>query len=223
MDETKLIAAAQQGDRNAFNDLVIQYQAMVYNVAYRILGDGDWAADAAQDAFISAFRHMAEFRGGSFKGWLLRIVTNACYDQLRAKKRRPTSPMEVVLDDDPIEISLRDTREPQPPEYIEQQELGQLIQRGLDTLPPDQRTVLVLADIQEMSYDEIAASLRISLGTVKSRLSRGRGRLRDFLQSHAELLPARYRLHREAGGAAGLALWVVEWLAARLSWRDENK
>jgi RNA polymerase sigma-70 factor (ECF subfamily) len=88
MDEGALIAAVQGGDRDAFNQLVVRYQGLAYNVAYRVLGDPDGAADATQDAFISAFRAMARFRGGSFRSWLLRIVTNACYDQLRVKKIR---------------------------------------------------------------------------------------------------------------------------------------
>ena len=87
MDEKVLIEAARQGDVASFNRLVLSYQSMVYNLAYRILGDGDAAADATQDAFISAFRGIGKFRGGSFKSWLMRIVTNACYDQLRHKQR----------------------------------------------------------------------------------------------------------------------------------------
>ncbi|MBC7251685.1 MAG: sigma-70 family RNA polymerase sigma factor, partial [Anaerolineae bacterium] len=88
MDEKTLIAAAQQGDLEAFNRLVLTYQNITYNLAYRILGDADAAADATQDAFLSAYRAITRFRGGSFKAWLLRIVTNACYDQLRIKQRR---------------------------------------------------------------------------------------------------------------------------------------
>ena len=99
MDEQALIASARKGDVRAFNQLVMLYQSMVYNLAYRILSDPDAAADATQDAFLSAFKAMHKFRGGSFKAWLLRIVTNACYDQLRRKQRRPTS----SLDDLPVE------------------------------------------------------------------------------------------------------------------------
>lgn len=213
MDESKLIAAAQGGDRQAFNDLVIQYQTLIYNIAYRIMGEQDAAADATQEAFISAYRSIAGFRGGSFKGWLMRIVTNACYDQLRAQKRRPVAPLDAVLFTDPEETQLQGEREQRPEEYVDQQLLGHLLQRGLATLPPEQRTVVVLADIQEMSYEEVASTLRLSLGTVKSRLNRGRGKLRGFLQENAELLPQRYRLHSEAGGIAGLASLLFEWMA----------
>jgi RNA polymerase sigma-70 factor (ECF subfamily) len=139
---------------------------------------------------------MRKFRGGSFKAWLLRIVTNACYDQLRKKKRRPTS----SLDDLPVEadhsVYLHDPAE-KPDEYVERQELGFTIQAGISTLPVEQRTVLVLSDVQGLSYMEIAEVMDISLGTVKSRLSRGRARLRDYLVEQGELLPAKYRLRDE--------------------------
>lgn len=196
MDEDALIAAAQKGDARAFNQLVILYQGLAYNVAYRILHDPEAAADATQDAFFSAFRAMGKFRGGSFKSWLLRIVTNACYDQLRVKQRRPTS----SLDNLPVEADhtfyLEDTSE-LPDEFVERQELNQVIQVGIAQLPIEQRAVLVLSDVQGLSYQEVADVLDISLGTVKSRLSRGRAKVRDFLLEKGELLPRRYRLSGE--------------------------
>lgn len=211
MDESALIAAAQGGDREAFNRLVVHYQDLAYNVAYRILGDPDAAADATQDAFVSAYQALSGFRGGSFRSWLLRIVTNACYDVLRAHKRHPT----VSLDGDP-ELDWEEWTggEEEPPEdYAERQDLGNVIQLGLQELPDDQRVVIVLSDVHGMAYKEIARTLGISLGTVKSRLSRGREKMREFLQSNAELLPARYRLYSEGGGAAGLMSLFAEWLA----------
>jgi RNA polymerase sigma-70 factor (ECF subfamily) len=196
MDEQALIDSARKGDARAFNQLVLLYQGMAYNVAYRILSDPDAASDATQDAFLSAFKAMRKFRGGSFKAWLLRIVTNACYDQLRRKQRRPTS----SLDDLPVEADhsyyMHDPAE-RPDEYVERQELNQMMQAGISTLPVEQRTVLVLSDIQGLSYKEIAAVTGISLGTVKSRLSRARARLRDYLVQQRELLPSRYRLRDE--------------------------
>jgi RNA polymerase sigma factor (sigma-70 family) len=193
MDEQALIAKARKGDARAFNQLVLLYQSMAYNVAYRILSDPDAAADATQDAFLSAFKAMRSFRGGSFKAWLLRIVTNACYDQLRIKKRRPTS----SLDDLPVETDhtqyLFDPAE-QPDEFVERRELNAMIQMGIATLPEEQRVVLVLSDVQGLSYQEISETMGLSLGTVKSRLSRGRAKVRDHLVQQRELLPARYRL-----------------------------
>ena len=193
MDEQALIASARKGDARAFNQLILLYQTMVYNLAYRILSDPDAAADATQDAFLSAFKAMRKFRGGSFKAWLLRIVTNACYDQLRSKQRRPTT----SLDDLPVETDhttyLRDPAK-LPDELVERQELNRVIQEGILALPVEQRLVLVLSDVQGLPYQEIAQVTGISLGTVKSRLSRGRAKLRDYLQDRGELLPARYRL-----------------------------
>lgn len=211
MDESALIAAARGGDREAFNRLVVHYQDLAYNVAYRILGDPAAAADATQDAFISAYQALSGYRGGSFRSWLLRIVTNACYDVLRAHKRHPT----VSLDADPeLDWEEWTEGEEEPPEdYAERQDLGNVIQLGLQELPDDQRVVIVLSDVHGMAYKEIARTLGISLGTVKSRLSRGREKMREFLQSNAELLPARYRLYSEGGGAAGLMSLFAEWLA----------
>jgi RNA polymerase sigma-70 factor (ECF subfamily) len=194
MDEKALIVAAQQGDVDAFNRLVLAYQNMVYNLAYRILSDGDAADDATQDAFLSAYRAIGRFRGGSFKAWLLRIVTNACYDQLRVKQRRPTVPIEALLVSDPESGPLFADEGEQPEEYVLRRELSGVIQVGIGTLPADQRVTLVLSDIQGFSYQEIAEITDTSLGTVKSRLSRARARLRDFLLERGELLPARYRL-----------------------------
>jgi RNA polymerase sigma factor (sigma-70 family) len=193
MDEQALIASARKGDVRAFNQLVMLHQTMVYNLAYRILSDPDAAADATQDAFLSAFKAIGRFRGGSFKAWLLRIVTNACYDQLRRKQRRPAS----SLDDLPVEADhttyLRDPAR-LPDEVVERHELNRVIQAGISTLPTDQRVVVVMSDVQGLSYNEIADATGLSLGTVKSRLSRGRAKLRDYLQEQGELLPSRYRL-----------------------------
>ncbi len=196
MDEKAFILAAQKGDLAAFNQLVRAYQTQVYRTAYRVLGDGASAEDATQDAFVSAFKHIRGYRGGSFKAWLLRIVTNACYDQLRAKQRRPTASLDALLidSDDPAPGADRAAPE-SPQEFTERRELGDAIQHGLETLPPDQRVTLVLIDIEGFSYNEVAAATGANLGTVKSRLSRARAALRDFMIAREELLPARYRLH----------------------------
>jgi len=198
MDEQALIHAAQQGDVAAFNQIVRAYQAQVYRTAYRVLGDQAAAEDATQEAFISAFKHIRAYRGGSFKAWLLRIVTNACYDQLRAKQRRPTASLEAILLDADNPAPGIDRAAPESPQdFIERQELGATIQRGLGTLPPDQRMTLILVDIEGLSYDEVAQAMQTNLGTVKSRLSRARLALRDFLVQQVELVPARYRLKSE--------------------------
>jgi len=196
MDEAALIAAASRGDARAFNQLVIRYQGIAYNLAYRILGDEDAASDATQDAFVSAFKAMPRFRGGSFKAWVLRIVTNACYDQLRARRRRPTSSLDDLEGDADHSPYLLDPAE-RPDEAVARRELDLVIQAGILTLPAEQRSVLVLSDLQGMDYLEIAQVTGLALGTVKSRLSRGRAKLRDYLLDHRELLPAQYRLRSD--------------------------
>jgi RNA polymerase sigma-70 factor (ECF subfamily) len=200
MDEPALIKDAQHGDLNAFNSLVLAYQDYLYNAALRILGDDAQAADATQEAFISAFRGINSFRGGSFKAWLMRTVTNACYDELRRQKRRPTVPLEPATDDDEEIESPRWLADSSmsPAEKFEADELEHAIQHCLEDLPVDFRTVVVLADIQGMDYSEVASAARVPLGTIKSRLARARLRLRECLQGFGELLPASFRLERES-------------------------
>lgn len=196
MDEKHLVTAARRGELAAFNQLVLRYQSVAYNVAFRIMGDAEAAADATQEAFLKAYRGLDGFRGESFKAWLLRIVTNTCYDQLRARQRRPSSGLEDIVEDVEHTWRLAEGGE-SPDEYAERVELNRVLQWALAQLPPDQRTVVVLSDIEGLSYEEIAVVMNIRLGTVKSRLSRARARLRDLLQQHQELLPARYRLSNE--------------------------
>jgi RNA polymerase sigma-70 factor (ECF subfamily) len=160
------------------------------------MGDGDTAADAAQEAFISAFKNISTFRGGSFKGWLMRIVTNACYDELRRKKRRPTTPLEPDNEDGEEMDSPRWLADPNmtPAQQSEADELEHAIQHCINNLPLEFKTVVVMTDLQGMDYSEVAIAVRVPLGTIKSRLARARLRLRECLQGFAELLPANYRL-----------------------------
>jgi len=196
MNEQALISDAQNGSLDAFNTLVLHYQDGVFNTALRIMGDEDQAADAAQDAFISAFKSIKSFRGGSFKAWLMRTVTNACYDELRRKKRRPTTPLEPDTDDGDEMDSPRWLADPNmtPDQVAEADELEHAIQHCLDNLPLEFKTVVVMADLQGLDYSEVAAAIRVPLGTIKSRLARARLRLQECLRGFAELLPASYRL-----------------------------
>jgi RNA polymerase sigma-70 factor, ECF subfamily len=196
MDEPALIHDAQSGDLDAFNRLVLAYQDIAFNTALRILGEDNLAADATQEAFISAFRGLTSFRGGSFRAWLLRTVTNACYDELRRRKRRPTVPLEPLAEDDEEIETPRWLADPgmSPEEQFDAEELEHAIQHCLSALPTDFRTVVVLADIQGLDYSEIATAANIPLGTIKSRLARARLRLRECLQGFRELLPAALRL-----------------------------
>lgn len=196
MDEESLIAAAQRGDLSAFNELVLAYQDRVYNLAYRIMGDPASASDATQEAFISAYQHIDGFRGkypSSFKSWLMRIVSNACYDELRRRKRRPVTSLEDFAVDEEANPALVSEIEG-PEKYAEREEMAQTIQAGIEALPSEQRITLVLSDVQGFSYQEIAETTDVPLGTVKSRLARARAKLRDYLRSQGELLPAQYRL-----------------------------
>ncbi|MGC8782708.1 MAG: RNA polymerase sigma factor [Anaerolineae bacterium] len=193
-DEPALIAAAQRGDLPAFNQIILHYQGLAYNVAYRILGDFDAAADATQEGFIKAYRRVGQYRGGSFKAWLLRIITNTCYDVLRHQKRRPTTSLEGEEDEEADhDVRWLDPGE-RPDAYVVRQELAAIIQAAIQKLPPDQRITLILSDIEGMDYQEIAEATHAALGTVKSRLSRARARLRDLLTAQGELLPPQYRL-----------------------------
>ena len=194
MNEETLIQQAQEGDIVAFNRLVVQYQELVFNVAYRIMGDPAEAEDVAQETFITAYQSLRTFRGGSFKSWLIRVATNRCYDELRRHKRRPQSSLDEMMDENE---SLAFLRSPQdtPETHRQRVELALTIERCLKDLPDDQRIVTVLSDVEGYDYQEIATITRVSLGTVKSRISRARAKLRDCLQSlGGELLPPAYRL-----------------------------
>ena len=191
-----MIQAARDGDLDSFNRLVLAYQDLVYNHAFRMVGEEESADDATQNTFISAYNHLGSFRGGSFKAWLLRIVTNACYDELRRRKRRPTVPLEP-LDDAGEEVEsahwMVDPAD-QPEQQVEQAELQRAIQHCLDNLPGDFRTTVIMVDVQGMDYFEASQAIGKPIGTIKSRLARARLRLRDCLNGFAELLPAGFRL-----------------------------
>ncbi len=192
-EERRLVEVAQRGDVESFNELVRLFEGRVYTLCYRMLGDAESAADAAQDAFLSAFRNLKSFRGGSFRSWMLRIATNTCYDVLRVRKRRPSVSLDIEADDESASspLQIADTAE-SPDDFAQRRELAAAIQQGLAVLPDEQRIVLILSDIQGLAYEEIAQITNSNLGTIKSRLSRGRARLREVLKA-GELLPARYR------------------------------
>jgi len=199
MDEQALIQDALEGNLNAFNGLVLHYQDIAYNVAYRIMGEHGAAGDAAQEAFISAYQKLEQYRGGSFKAWLLRIVTNACYDELRRRQRQPVTPLKPELDDgealeDPFWIKDNSAT---PEEQTEQVELQQAIQHCINELDDKFRTVLVLVDVEGLDYETAATAAGTPLGTVKSRLARARERVQNCLQGFWELLPDLFRLNDE--------------------------
>ena len=201
MNEQALVTDALNGDLDAFNRLVMAYQNIAFNLAFRMLGDPFQAEDATQDAFLSAYRHLKDYRGGSFKAWVMRMVTNSCYDELRKAKRRPTTPLEPVVDQEEIESPawLADDQL-SPEERAEQAELDHAIQHCLQTLSPDFRSVVILVDMNGMDYDEVASSTSSPLGTIKSRLARARLKMQDCLQGFGELLPSIFRQEMEDAG-----------------------
>lgn len=184
MEDGDLILRSKEGDVDAFNLLVEKYQRQVYNLALRMLGEASAAEDATQDAFLSAFRGIGRFRGGSFRAWLLRITANACRDQMRFWRRRPTTSLDALVVEPEVDRGAQS-----PEDYALRRELGNEIARALAVLRADQRLAVILYDIQGLSYEEVAQVMNCSLGTVKSRLSRGRARLRYYLGQHWELLP----------------------------------
>lgn len=191
--ETQLIRQASTGDLNAFNALVLLHQEGIFNLAWRVLGEEMAAADATQETFLTAFRKLHTFRGGNFKAWLGRIVTHICYDMLRYQKRRPADSIEDLAPEDNDDGFPLATQDPLPEEVTLQRELQRAIQACINALKPDQRVALVLCDVESYSYQEIANLERVSLGTVKSRISRARASVRECLRGVKELLPLSYR------------------------------
>ena len=201
MDEPALIKAAQKGELDAFNRLILAYQELAYNVACRILNDADTAEDAVQESFISAYNNLGSFRGGSFRAWLLRVVTNKCYDELRRQKRHPEAPLNPVLDENEDEFEspswLADDA-PTPEERSEQTLLNKAIEECISRLPDEFRIVVVMVDVHEFDYQEVAEATGSPLGTIKSRLARARFKLRDCLDNFRELWSDDFRLKDEA-------------------------
>lgn len=192
LDEQAAIGRALNGELDAFNQLVLKYQQMAYSVAYRMLQNEGAAADTVQESFLKAYRALPNFHGGSFKSWLMRIVVNSCYDLLRIQQREQLDSLDDGSADLDYAPHLVDHSEG-PEAYAERMELTHHIELGIRALPPDQRTVLVLCDVQGYSYEEIAEITGFPMGTVKSRISRARTKLRDFLLQKPELLPATFR------------------------------
>jgi RNA polymerase sigma-70 factor (ECF subfamily) len=183
-DEESLVTMASAGDLEAFNQLVLRYQNLAYNHANALLGDPALAEDATQESFIKAFQGLNTFRGGSFRAWLLRIVTNTCYDLLRRSQRHPTQPL-VPEDDFGEEIESPSwLADPSTSVQVtvEQHEEADQLYRMLDELPDVYRSAITLIDLYELDYSEAARVLKVPVGTVKSRLARARLKMQEKLQ-----------------------------------------
>lgn len=178
----RVIERVLAGDANAFDELVRAVEGPAYAVAYRILHDEESAADVVQESLLKAYRALPSFRGGRFKHWFLRIVTNTCYDLLRERRGRRAASLDAFPLADESTALLIDPGE-RPDSHAERMEVHAWLERGLRMMPADQRMVVVLCDVQGYKYEEAAEILGIPVGTVKSRLSRGRVWLRDFLHA----------------------------------------
>ncbi|HEX9038104.1 MAG TPA: sigma-70 family RNA polymerase sigma factor [Ktedonobacterales bacterium] len=195
--ERRAIERARRGDVAAFNMLVTRYQSMAYGLALRMLGDPEAAADVTQDAFFSAYRNLESYRGSSFRSWLLRIVSNGCYDFWRAQRRRPATSLEALregagegTDEGPGDAALGEGGADMtwdPDRVSLRRETIAAIEAALLQLPAEQRLAIVLSDIQGLDYEEVARVTAAPLGTVKSRIARARDRLRRLLTPRGEL------------------------------------
>ena len=198
MSEEKILSIideVRKGDVNAFEAIVREYEKNVYNIALRMTGDREDALDVSQEAFLKAYHALGSFRGESkFSVWLYRIVSNACLDFLRERKRRAEVSLSVGDDEDEsAEVEIRDDSL-SPETLLERKLTREAVQRGLLSLPEDQRKILLLREIQGFSYEEIGRILSLESGTVKSRIFRARRKLCEFLAEDGNIsLPSSSR------------------------------
>ena len=186
--EQQWVEAARQGDQSAFEQLVHLYEKRVLALTTRMCKNPADAEEAAQEAFLSAWQGLPFFRGeASFSTWLYRLASNACVDLLRREGRRQSA-AGPSLNDEEVQLEVPDTA-PSPQEQAERSELRQQIEAGLQALTPDHRQVLILREMHQLSYDEIAQTLDVDVGTVKSRINRGRKQLRNFLLRSGNFSP----------------------------------
>ena len=183
-EEARIVRNVLDGDVDEFERLVNEYQRNVYNLALRMVGNPEDASDMSQEAFIKAYSSLADFRGDSkFSVWLYRIVSNVCLDFLRKRNRRQVVSLTVEDEDDgDVELDIAD-EESSPELLLERKLTREAVRRGLDSLPHDMREILLLREIQGLSYDEIAQVLQIEAGTIKSRIFRARKKLCAFLEA----------------------------------------
>ena len=186
--EHQLVMAAKGSDEEAFAALVRLYEKRVFALAVRMCGSREDAAEAAQEAFLAAWQGLSFFRGdASFSTWLYRLTSNACVDLLR-REGRHRSAAGPSLDDEELSLDVPDTAL-SPQDEAERQELREAIDRGLAALSPEHREILILREMHQLSYDEIAEALSLDTGTVKSRISRARRQLRNFLLKDGNFSP----------------------------------
>ncbi|MBN1907449.1 MAG: sigma-70 family RNA polymerase sigma factor [Deltaproteobacteria bacterium] len=185
-DDNELINGFIRGDHSAFENIVLRYQDRVFNICFRLLGDRDEAEDSAQEVFIKVYRALKGFRfKSSFYTWLYRIVINTCKNRIKSVEYRSTkSRVSIDSDQENRGNTIADIvdQRPMPDKTLEQKQKMERIQEALNSLPPEQKTMIVLCDIEGLSYDEIAGITKTRLGTVKSKISRARLGLRNKLE-----------------------------------------
>ncbi len=183
-EELKLIERSRGGDTAAFGELIALYEKKVYNLAYRFTNNAEDSLDLAQEAFLRAFTNLKDFRGtSSFGTWIHRITTNLCLDEIRRRRRQPVYSLDVAVTTEEggeVERQLVDESDT-PLETVEKRELHEAIQAGINSLDDEFRLAVILRDVQGHSYEEIAEIMGVNIGTVKSRISRGRRALKEKL------------------------------------------
>src|SRR5437879_2989937 len=194
-DDRDLVGRARRGDREAFTQLIVQYQVPLYNMALRMVGRPDDAADIAQEAFLRAWEEIRTLREAPFKSWLFQIAANLCYDHFRRGRRYGVMPEDDQTSTSNV-VGLG-VATPDPQECAEANERTRLVRDCIQALDHDMRIAIVLRDVNGMAYDEIAAVLRVPLGTVKSRIARARAQVQKRLQQHPDFFPTREDAHAE--------------------------
>ncbi len=183
LQDERLVRSAQSGDLPSFNALVVRHERPVYAVCFRILREVTAAEDATQDTFVKAWSSLSTFRGGLVRPWLLKIATNRCYDIIRARNRRPADSLDAEVVEVEPQWTSQSLNSEEPESFATRIELSGFLERALSQLPDDQRVVIVLSDIHGHTYDEIAEITGVAVGTVKSRISRSRSKLRDVISA----------------------------------------
>lgn len=182
-DDEALIASARDGDMEAFHELVERHQTALFNIVLRTVKDSAIAEDVTQDAFVRAWRSLGQFRGGNVRGWLMRIAVNRAYDTLRSQKRRPADSLDAMEYEPRAQWSAGGMTPERPEGHAERRELSEVLEQLLAKLPDDQRTAMLLVDLEGFSYDEAAGIMAVAPGTIKSRISRARARLREEMRA----------------------------------------
>lgn len=184
MEESRLIERAMRGDARAFNELMSMHERRMYAVAMRMCGNHEDAQDCLQEAMIRVYRAISGFKAqSSFSTWVYRITTNTCLDELRRRKARPNASLDGLLDAGWSPADSEDT----PERHTLRAEKAKLLRQMIGELPEDMRAAIILRDVQGLPYEDIAAALNVNVGTIKSRISRGREKLREKIAAQSEL------------------------------------